>query len=57
MTRVGPQCHGWGGGGYEISICSKGSELSQFYKITAKNYIHKYYMLRIMMVITFMYII
>ena len=42
---------------YEISICDIGSELSQFYKIPANNYIHKYYMRRITMVITFMYII
>ena len=52
MVRNGPQCHG--GKNYEISICVMGSELSQFYKIPANNY-----MRRIIMVITrtFMYII
>jgi hypothetical protein len=46
-----------GGKNYEISICGMGSELSQFYKIPANNYVQKYYMRRIMMVITFIYII
>jgi len=54
VARVGPQRHGRGN--YEISICGMGCELSQFYKILANNFIHKYYMHRIIMVITFMYI-